>query len=106
MKKATILWLILGGIALVAVGLLIGLFLPTPALGWHSMSMMRPFDGHFFGGYMPMTGFGLRWLILPLFCIGPIAGILALILVLARPHTAAPPAPPAPSAPPEPPKAE
>ena len=117
MKKTTILWLVLGGIALVALGFLIGISLPVGIQGWRATPITADWDGHMMGdwdghmtsyrgGHMmdwrtPRSFFGLGWLLMPLFWLGPIAGIVALIVVLTR--RSMPPLSPTPApAPPEP----
>ena len=94
MKQAKWLWYVLGGLGLVALGCLIGFGLRFAPIGWHVMPMMGTWDGHTVGWHRPGMFLGLRWLLMPLFWLGPIAGIVALILVLKRRNApaAAPPA--------------
>ncbi|MBN1311456.1 MAG: hypothetical protein JXB30_08555 [Anaerolineae bacterium] len=107
MKKTTMLWLVLCSIALVALGFLIGISLPIGSLGWRATPMMADWDGHMMGswdGHMmdwhtPRSFFGLGWLLTPLFWLGPLAGIVALFVVLARRNTPLPTPMPAPAQP-------
>ncbi len=92
MKMSKWIGYVLGGIGLVALGCLIGFGLRSAPIGWHVMPMMGTWAGHMDGWRTPGMFFGLRWLIMPLFWLGPIAGIVALILVLTRRN--APPATP------------
>lgn len=85
-------WFVLGGIALVALGFVIGFSLRGAPLGWRVMPMMGTWPGHTAGWRTPGMFFGLRWLFMLFFGLGPIAGIVALILVLTRRN--APPATP------------
>lgn len=90
MKTSKWIWFVLGGIGLVALGCLIGFGLRTADIGWRAMPMMGSWSGHMVGWRTPGMFFGLRWLFMLLFWLGPIAGIVALILVLTRRN--APPA--------------
>lgn len=92
MKSLKWLWIVLGGIALVALGFLIGFGLQGAPIGWRAMPMMGAWNGRFIGMHAPGMFFGLRWLMMLIFWLGPLAGIVALILVLTR--RSAPPATP------------
>jgi hypothetical protein len=92
MKNKTI-WLALGGIGLVVAGIMIGFLLSGGMLALRPprvAEFIQPF------AYSPMMGrhmmsfwgrpylfWGLGWLVMALFWLGPIAGIAALIIVLA-----------------------
>ncbi len=88
MRSKTI-WYVLGAIGLVIVGFLVGSLLGS---GWllHTPDTVRWGDGCFipatrpWGGHMTSMGGGLfwGWPLLILFSLGPIAGIVALIIVL------------------------
>lgn len=84
MKSSKWIWYVLGGIGLVALGCLIGVGLRSANVGWRVMPMMGTWPGHMVGWRTPGMFFGLRWLLMLLFMVGPIAGIIALILVLVR----------------------
>lgn len=87
MKASKWLWYVLGGLGLVALGCLIGFGLRSTSIGWGIMPMMGTWNGHMVGWRTPGLFLGLRWLIIPIFWLGPIAGIVALILVLTRRNT-------------------
>ncbi len=105
MKRTSIIWYILGGLALIALGFLAGYalnggFTRVAAAPGTMMPYARGFrttvmPGLFLGGLR----FGLGWLMMLIFWLGPVAGILALIIVLAR-RPAAPSVPVVPPAPP------
>ncbi|GEM_PF-7102056 len=92
MKNKTI-WLVLGGIGLVVAGIVIGFLLSGGVLALRSpqgAEFIQPFAyGPMRGGHMmsfwgrPYLFWGLGWLVMALFWLGPIAGIAALIIVLA-----------------------
>ena len=89
MKKSNILWIVLGGIVLVVLGFLAGFALNGGfAGGLHPITMMRSYPYHtrgFVGGFgFPWLPMGLGGLLMLVFWLGPIAGIVALIIVLAR----------------------
>jgi hypothetical protein len=100
MKKSNVIWFILGGLALIALGFvggyaLNGGFMRPAALAngavpYGAMPYMRGFGGRMMG--LPFFGFGLGLLFMTIQGLGPIAGIVALIIVLTR-RPAAPPAP-------------
>lgn len=97
MKISKVVWYILGGLVLIGLGFALGFFVPfrAAAFGLHPMMTLGRLRGGFDFGF-PFMGlravFGLVW------CLGPLAGITALIIVLTR-RPAASPAPAAPSAP-------
>lgn len=98
MKTSKWIWYVLGGIGLLALGFVIGFSARSGDFGWRVMPMMGAWGGHMSGWRTPGMFFGLRWLIMLLFWFGPIAGVIALILILVRRNT--PPAtPPAAEAP-------
>jgi hypothetical protein len=104
-KKSNIIWFILGGLALIVLGFVVGYmlhggFTAATVAGrfapYGAMPHMSGFVARGAVGGFPFLGFGLglallggliRWL-------GPIAGIVALVIVLTRKPAAAP-APPA-----------
>ena len=94
MKISKVVWYVLGGVALVGLGFAVGYFVPfRGAGGFHPMMAAGGFRGGF-----PLMMMGARGLFGVLQCIGPVAGIVALIVVLTR-RPAAPAAPaPAPIA--------
>src|SRR5262245_44441055 len=97
MKISKVVWVILGGLVLVGLGFAVGYFVPfKAAVGPHPLMHLRGFDGGFGFPFMMM---GLRGLFGLFLCLGPLAGIVALILVLTR-RPAASPAPAASSTPP------
>ena len=94
--KDKALWFILGGIGLVIVGIVIGFLLGGGMLAWRFPRadvlpqpsaygpMMRHWDNHMMGFWgWPSPFSSLRWLIMALLWLGPIASIVALIIVLA-----------------------
>lgn len=99
MKRTSIIWYILGGLVLIALGFVAGYalnggFTRVAAVG---AGTMMPYARGFRGAVAPgmfMGGlrFGLGWLMMLIFWLGPVAGIVALIIVLAR-RPAAPAAP-------------
>lgn len=103
MNRTRWIWIALGGIALLAIGLLIGLTLTAGGAhiaGWGYPTMMGGWPGAHMGSWgMMHSGFGwgifpfFGWLMMLLFLLGPIAGIAALIIVLRRPAQS-PPTPP------------
>ena len=111
MKRTSIIWYVLGGLVLIALGFVVGYalnggFLRGAAVAGTMMPYARGFRGAAMPGmFMGGLGFGLGWLMMLIFWLGPIAGILALIIVLARRPAAPPPAVP-PAAPVEVPPAE
>jgi hypothetical protein len=99
MKRTNIIWYILGGLVLIALGFVAGYALnggfTRAAVG---AGTMMPYARGLRGAAVPgmlMGGlrFGLGWLMMLIFWLGPVAGIVALIIVLAR-RPAAPVAPP------------
>lgn len=95
MKNKTI-WLVLGGIGLVLVGIGLGFLLGGGMLALRApmgdafiqpfaySPMMRGWNSHMMGLWgWPRPFLGLRWLVMALFWLGPIAGLVALIIVLA-----------------------
>jgi hypothetical protein len=102
MKNKTI-WLVLGGIGLVLIGIVLGLLLSGGILALRVPRgdvfvqpfaygpMMRGWNNHMMGLWgWPRPFLGLRWLVMALFWLGPIAGIVALIIVLAGRKPSAP----------------
>jgi len=78
MKKSRIVWLVLGGLALVILGFASGFLARSGGVGFHRGLM---------GGAFPLM-IGLGLLARLLFCLGPLAGIAALVIVLTRRNSA------------------
>ncbi len=94
MKKSNVVWFILGGLTLVALGFAVGYF----THGGLRPALVRPMmaGGLYMGGF-PFLFMGIRWLFGLVFWLGPLAGIVALIIVLTRRSPAAPAQPAAPA---------
>lgn len=107
MKNLKWLWFILGAIVLVALGFAIGFSLHFAPIGLRVMPMMGA-NGRFIGMRAPGLFFGLRSLFMLIFWLGPVAGIIALIVVLTRRNVppSTPPAATPPTTTAEPPKTE
>jgi hypothetical protein len=126
MKRSTVIWYIIGAIVLIGLGFLAGYALSggfSPAAvqangvrpfgmmpylqqGPQARGMMPGFATRRFLPGFPLMGLGMGFglLLAVIYGLGPIAGIVALILVLTR-RPAGPPAPPPPVEPaPKPPK--
>jgi len=92
MKISKVVWLVLGGVALVGLGFALGFLGPFRGAALHPMVAAGGFRGGF-----PFMMMGVRSLFGLIQCIGPLAGIAALIIVLTRRPAASPvPAPAAP----------
>ena len=88
MKISKVVWYVLGGVVLVGLGFALGYFVPfRGSAGFHPMMAAGGFRGGF-----PFMMMGVRSLFGLIQCIGPLAGIAALIIVLTR-RPAASPAP-------------
>ena len=86
MKISKVVWYVLGGVVLVGLGFSLGFFVPfRGAAGLHPMMVAGGFRGGF-----PLMMMGARGLFGLIQCIGPLAGIVALILVLTRRTPASP----------------
>lgn len=91
MSRRSKLWLVLGGIGLVLLGVVLGFFLGRSVwfAHWPMMSAWeshpglpaRPLGGHMMG--VPGI-YGLWWLFMGLYWFAPVAVIVALIVVLIR----------------------
>ena len=93
MKISKVVWYVLGGVLLVGLGFALGFLGPfRGAAALHPMVAAGGFRGGF-----PFMMMGVRSLFGLIQCIGPLAGIAALIIVLTRRPAALPvPAPAAP----------
>lgn len=104
--NSKIIWFILGGVGLVAVGFLIGISLSTgewaacnPRLVSYG-SLRQPWEGHMMQPWGnptmnnwrllgPFLGWGWPWMVL--LWLGPLLGIAALIIALTRRQAPQPP---------------
>jgi hypothetical protein len=86
MKKSTIVWAVLAGLALVALGFAAGFLINRGGMG--VVGAVGPRRIMAFGGFPIMAGLG--FLARLVFCLGPLAGIIALIIVLTRRDPASP----------------
>jgi hypothetical protein len=80
MKISKVIWFVVGGIVLIGLGFALGFHVP-----FRGAAVLHPMmtAGGFRGGF-PFLMLGVRGLFGLISCIGPLAGIAALIIVLSR----------------------
>lgn len=87
MKRTSVIWYILGALVLIGLGFVVGYvlnggFMRAAALRGAAIGPMG--RGMMPGGFFFAPRFGLGALILAYLCLGPLAGFVALFLVLTR----------------------